>query len=69
MYYRIIIKSDSQAVFSHTSLEDAMSAYHSELASDYLYFEQGTIDFFTVMIVNQSGDIIIKEFKAKQEGV
>jgi hypothetical protein len=68
MYYRIVIKSDSQAVFAHNSLEDAMSAYHSELASDYLYFADGTIDHFTVMIVNQSGDIVAKEFKYRQEG-
>lgn len=65
MYYLIVLK-DSQAVFKHDSLESAMSAYHSELASDYIYFNDGTIDFFTVMVVNQSGDTVAKEFKFKQ---
>ena len=66
MYYLIVLK-DSQAVFKHDNLESAMSAYHSELASDYIYFEDGTIDFFTVMVVNQSGDTVAKEFKFKQD--
>lgn len=65
MYYLIVLK-DSQAVFKYDNLESAMSAYHSELASDYIYFEDGTIDFFTVMVVNQSGDTVAKEFKFKQ---
>lgn len=43
-----------------------MNAYHSELASDYLYFEDGTIDQFTIMVINQSGDTIAKEFKFRQ---
>ena len=66
MYYLIVIKSDSQAIFAHESEVSAMSAYHSELASDYLYFEDGTIDRFTIMVTNQSGDVIAKEFKCKQ---
>lgn len=66
MYYLIVLK-DSQAVFKYDNLESAMSAYHSELASDYIYFEDGTIDFFTVMVVNQSGDTVAKEFKFKQD--
>lgn len=65
MYYLIVLK-DSQAVFKYDNLESAMSAYHSELASDYIYFNDGTIDFFTVMVVNQSGDTVAKEFKFKQ---
>lgn len=65
MYYLIVLK-DSQAVSKFDNLESAMSAYHSELASDYIYFEDGTIDFFTVMVVNQSGDTVAKEFKFKQ---
>lgn len=66
MYYLIVLK-DSQAVFKYDNLESAMSAYHSELASDYIYFNDGTIDFFTVMVVNQSGDTVAKEFKFKQD--
>lgn len=66
MYYLIIIKSDSQAISEHESEVSAMSAYHSELASDYLYFNDGTIDRFTIMVCNQSGDVIAKEFKCKQ---
>lgn len=65
MFYLIVLK-DSQAVTKFDNLESAMSAYHSELASDYIYFEDGTIDFFTVMVVNQSGDTVAKEFKFKQ---
>lgn len=65
MYYLIIIKSDSQAIFAHESEVVAMSAYHSELASDYLYYEDGTIDRFTIMVTNQSGDVIAKEFKCR----
>lgn len=68
MYYLIVIKSDSQAIFAHESEVAAMSAYHSELASDYLYFEDGTIDRFTIMVTNQSGDVIAKEFKCRVEG-
>lgn len=68
MYGLVIIKSDAQAIFMHDTLESAMSAYHSELASDYLYFADGTIDRFTVMVINQSGDTVIKEFKFRQEG-
>ena len=67
MYYLVVMK-DSQAITKFDNLEKAMSAYHTELASDYLYYEDGTIDFFTVMVVNQSGDTIIKEFKFRQEG-
>lgn len=66
MYYLIVLK-DSQAVFKYDNLESAMSAYHSELASDYIYFNDGTIDFFTVMVANQSGDTVAKEFKFKQD--
>lgn len=66
MYYLIVIKSDSQAIFAHGSEDAAMSAYHSELASDYIYYEDGTIDRFTIMVINQSGDTIAKEFKFKQ---
>lgn len=66
MYYLIVIKSDSQAIFAHESEDAAMSAYHSELASDYIYYEDGTIDRFTIMVINQSGDTIAKEFKFKQ---
>ena len=66
MYYLIVLK-DSQAVSQFDNLESAMSAYHSELASDYIYFEDGTINFFTVMVVNQSGDTVAKEFKFKQD--
>lgn len=65
MYYLIVLK-DSQAVSKFDNLESAMSAYHSELASDYIYFEDGTIDFFTVLVMNQSGDTVAKEFKFKQ---
>ena len=65
MFYLIVLK-DSQAVSKFDNLESAMSAYHSELASDYIYFNDGTIDFFTVMVVNQSGDTVAKEFKFKQ---
>lgn len=67
MFYLIVIKSDSQAIFPHESEVSAMSAYHSELASDYLYYEDGTIDRFTIMVCNQSGDVIVKEFKCRQE--
>lgn len=66
MYYLVVIKSDSQAIFAHETEVSAMSAYHSELASDYLYFEDGTIDRFTIMVINQSGDAIAKEFKFRQ---
>lgn len=66
MYYLIVLK-DSQAVFKYDNLESAMSAYHSELASDYIYFNDGTIDFFTVLVMNQSGDTVAKEFKFKQD--
>lgn len=66
MYYLVVIKSDSQAIFAHETEVSAMSAYHSELASDYLYFEDGTIDRFTIMVINQSGDTIAKEFKFRQ---
>lgn len=66
MYYLVVIKSDSQAIFKHETEVSAMSAYHSELASDYLYFEDGTIDRFTIMVINQSGDVIAKEFKFRQ---
>lgn len=66
MYYLVVIKSDSQAIFTHETEVSAMSAYHSELASDYLYFEDGTIDRFTIMVINQSGDVIAKEFKFRQ---
>ena len=67
MYYLIVLK-DAQAVSTFDSLEKAMSAYHQELASDYLYFEDGTIDAFTVLVINQSGDIVEKEFKLRQKG-
>lgn len=66
MFYLIIIKSDSQAIYSYESEDTARSAYHTELASAYSYFEQGTIDLFTIMVINQSGDTICKEFKFKQ---
>ena len=66
MFYLIVLK-DSQAVSKFDNLESAMSAYHSELASDYIYFEDGTIDFFTVLVMNQSGDTVAKEFKFKQD--
>lgn len=66
-YYMVVMK-DAQAISVFDNLEAAMSAYHSELASDYLYFADGTIDFFTVMVVNQSGDSVAKEFKFRQEG-
>lgn len=65
MYYLIVIKSDSQAIFAHENEVAAMSSYHSELASDYLYYEDGTIDRFTIMVTNQSGDVIAKEFKSR----
>lgn len=67
MFYLIVIKSDSQAIFKHENEVSAMSAYHSELASDYLYFEDGTINSFTIMVTNQSGDVIAKEFKFRQQ--
>ena len=66
MFYLVVIKSDSQAVFKHESESSARNAYHSELASDYLYFEDGTINSFTVMVINQSGDVLCKEFKFRQ---
>lgn len=65
MFYLIVIKSDAQAIYAHESEVSAMSAYHSESASDYLYYEDGTIDRFTIMVVNQSGDAIAKEFKCR----
>lgn len=67
-YSLIITKSDSRANVEYPDYPSVMSAYHSELASDYLYFAEGTIDFFTVMVTNLSGDIIVKEFQCKQEG-
>ena len=66
MFYLVVIKSDSQGIFKHDDEEKARSAYHSELASDYLYFEDGTIDSFTIALMNQSGDVICKEFKFRQ---
>lgn len=66
MYYLVVIKSDSQAIYSYESEDTARSAYHTELASAYSYYEQGTISSFTIMILNQSGDTIAKEFKFKQ---
>ena len=65
-FYVTVLKSDSQAVFEHKIEEDARSAYHSELASDYVLFKEGTIDSFTVVLMNQSGDVIDKEFKFRQ---
>lgn len=65
MFYLVVIKSDSQAIFKHDNEEQARSAYHSELASDYLYFEDGTISSFTIALMNQSGDVIAKEFKSR----
>ncbi len=50
MFYLVVIKSDSQGIFKHDDEEKARSAYHSELASDYLYFEDGTIDSFTIVL-------------------
>ena len=66
MYYLVIIKSDSQQINKYDNEEKARSAFHSELASDYLYFEDGTIDSFTIALMNQSGDVICKEFKFRQ---
>ena len=34
--------------------------------SAYSNYEQGTISSFTIMILNQSGDTVCKEFKFKQ---
>ena len=66
MFYLVIIKSDSQAITKFDDEEKARSAFHSELASDYLYFEDGTINSFTIALMNQSGDVICKEFKFRQ---
>ena len=66
MFYLIIIKSDSQVINKFDDEEKARSAFHSELASDYLYFDDGTIDAFTIALMNQSGDVICKEFKLRQ---
>ena len=66
MFYLVIIKSDSQAISKFDDEEKARSAFHSELASDYLYFDDGTIDSFTIALMNQSGDVIAKEFKFRQ---
>ena len=67
MFYLVVIKSDSQAIFKHDSETSAMSAFHSECASDQLYFADGTITSYTVMVLNQSGDAIAKEFRFKQD--
>ena len=69
MYYLVIIKSDSQQINKYDNEEKARSAFHSELASDYLYFEDGTINSFTIDLMNQSGDVICKEFKFRQAEV
>lgn len=66
MYYLVIIKSDSQAIYSYESEDTARSAYHTELASAYSSYEQETISNFTIMVLNQSGDTVAKEFKFKQ---
>ena len=66
-YYLIVLKSDSQSIYDYDSIEKARAAYHSELASDYTYFEQGIISYFTVMITNLSGDVLYKEFMFNQE--
>lgn len=65
MFYLVIIKSDSREIIKYDNEEKARSAFHSELASDYLYFEDGTIDSFTIALMNQSGDVIAKEFKCR----
>ena len=66
--YLINIQSEAQSIFKYDSENDARSAYHSTLASNYAAYDAGTLNSFTVVLMNQSGDVVAKEFKYRQEG-
>lgn len=49
----------TQAIFQYSNRTDAMSAYHSTLASDYI---SENLDGFCVEVINEHGGIEVKEF-------
>ena len=66
--YLINIQSEAQSIFKYENETEARSAYHSTLASNYAAYDEGTLNSFTVVLMNQSGDVIAKEFQFRQEG-
>lgn len=62
-YYVINIQkteeSTMQSIFSYTSKSEALSVYHSTLASNYV---SDTLRSFCVMVINEHGGTEIKEY-------
>lgn len=64
-YYLISIQevdgANPMAITGYSTKAEAYSAYHSTLASNYV----ANIDSFVTMIINDFGDVIIKESGGK----
>ena len=64
MFFLISIQKEktgsfAQAIFQYANRSDAMSAYHSTLASNYI---SEALDGFCTMVINEHGGTEIKEY-------
>ena len=64
MFFLISIQKDktgsaTQGIFQYANRADAMSAYHSTLASNYI---SETLDGFCTMVINEHGGTEVKEY-------
>ena len=62
MYYLVIIQNqNTQAVYAYSSIDTALSAFHSELA----YRGEGRVSS-TCVIVNELGEVIKTDYWIKE---
>lgn len=52
-------ETTAQSIFSYTSKSEALSVYHSTLASNYV---SDSLRSFCVMLINEQGGTEIKEY-------
>ena len=57
-------ETTSQSIFAYDTKEEALSAYHSTLASDYI---ATALIAFCAMVVNEHGGTEVREYWEKPE--
>lgn len=70
-YYLISIQkladgTNPIGIYGYDTQEAVLSAYHSTLASNYVNYEAGTLEYFCVSIMDEQSNILQKEHRYKE---